>query len=231
MRFGRLLLSMLFVTAVAVPSFSADWTLENDKDGIKVYTRPIAGSNIKEFKGEAVINANFKKLNAIVDNVPNLENWMADTGTNVLLDTVNAQANGSKELYLYNITTTPMGVAYRYSVVYSKVTVNENKIVRSIELCPSSKLTPAAAAKLQSVESSLPIKKKGKTLSKSVKSDMVRVSELSGEWIFEKIHDNQTKVTYRIKTNPGGSIPTTLANNTAKSMPYNTIKGLMGQAR
>jgi hypothetical protein len=229
----RNILSVLFsfLLIAAVPAFASDWVQESDQDGIKVFTRPIAGSNIKEFKGEAVINANFKKINAVVDNIPNLERWMADTGTNELLDQYNVQPSGSKELFLYNITTTPFGVAYRYSIVYSKVTVTNTSIVRTIELSPESRLTPVALTKLKAVESALPLKKGKKVLDKSVKKQMVCVAELNGEWIFEKINENQTKVTYRIKTNPGGSIPTSLANSTAKSMPYNTIKGLIGQLK
>lgn len=223
--------SLMLVAAVLMPVMAADWTLEDDKDGIKVYTRPTPGSPIKEFKGETIINANYKKLNAIVDNIANLENWMADTGTNVLLDVYNTQPNGSKELALYNITTTPFGVAYRYSIVYSKVTVTDSKITRTMELIPASKLSAAGMAKLQATEAALPVRKNGKVLSKSAKNEMVAVSELNGEWIFEKINDNQTKVTYRVKTNPGGSIPTSIANSTAKGMPYKTLKGLLSQLR
>lgn len=214
-----------------LPVYSSEWVAESDKDGIKVYTRAVEGSNVREFKGETIVNYNYKKINEILNDIPNLENWMADAGTNCLLDTLNVQSDGSKEIYMFSITTTPFGVAYRCGLFYSKITVTENQITRTVELANDSQLKGEAKSRLSSFLSTLPIKKNGTTLEKSNPSQMVYFSEMKGLWTFDKLSETQTKITWTVKTNPGGSIPITLANSTTKSNPYKTLMGLKTQIK
>lgn len=58
------------------------------------------------------------------------------------------------------------------------------------------------------------------------KKGVVRMDKVSGEWLFELIGDNKTKVTYMLHSEPGGEIPGWLANTTVVDMPYNTIIAL-----
>ncbi len=62
-----------------------------------------------------------------------------------------------------------------------------------------------------------------------VKEDIVRVTDLEGEWLITKIEDQKSHVSYRIRSNPAGSLPTWLANSVAKDIPFETIKGLRRQ--
>ena len=226
----KLLCLIIFLASVITTS-AADWVQKSERDGIRVYTRLIEGSNIQEFKGETVVNCNIKQVNAIVDNVPNLENWMADTGTNYVLDTFNSHPDGNKELFLFNISTTPFGIAYRCGVFYSKITVTEKMITRTVELAPDSQLTPAAKNALNTFYTKLPLNKNGRLLKKSALNEMVRFTEMHGLWTFEKLGESRTKVSWSVKLNPGGYIPSAFANATAKNNPYNTLKGLITQIR
>lgn len=51
---------------------------------------------------------------------------------------------------------------------------------------------------------------------------------MTGEWILKKHGDSgdKTYAEYRIKTDPGGNIPASIANSTSKKLPYQTILGL-----
>lgn len=223
--------AMLVLYSVGLTLNAADWVAENEKDGIKVYTRIIEGSSVKEFKGETVVNANYKAVNTIIDDVAKLDNWMADTGDNFVVYTFNVKPNGSKEMYLVNITTAPMGVSYRYSLVYSKVVVTDQQIIRTIELTQPSQLPAAARQVYDAYIARLPITKNGSVLSKSKINEMVAVAELNGKWIIDKIDENHTRVTYTVKVNPGGYIPLSLVNAATKSNPYKTLKGLKTQIK
>jgi len=52
------------------------WDLKTDKDGVKVYTRGIEGSNFKEFKGEIIAKSNMASIIAIIDSVSAYPKWM-----------------------------------------------------------------------------------------------------------------------------------------------------------
>ena len=51
-----LLLALIIVSPAASGTAGGDvvhggWTLESDKDGIKIYTRPVRGSKLKQIRG------------------------------------------------------------------------------------------------------------------------------------------------------------------------------------
>ena len=56
--------------------------------------------------------------------------------------------------------------------------------------------------------------------------DYVRIQFIKGFWLLQKIDDQTTKVTYQLQADPGGSIPTWLANATAVDQPFKSIQGL-----
>jgi len=54
----------------------------------------------------------------------------------------------------------------------------------------------------------------------------VRVAEVEGFWKFIPKGPNQTQVTYQVHTEPGGSVPSWLANKFVVDAPFNTLKTL-----
>jgi hypothetical protein len=55
---------------------------------------------------------------------------------------------------------------------------------------------------------------------------LVRIPFLQGFYLLEEINANQIKITYQVQANPGGSIPTWMANTFAVDNPFNTLKNL-----
>jgi hypothetical protein len=56
--------------------------------------------------------------------------------------------------------------------------------------------------------------------------DKTRIPYLKGFWLFEEITANQTKITYQLQADPGGSIPAWMANSGSVDTPFDTIKSL-----
>ncbi len=56
--------------------------------------------------------------------------------------------------------------------------------------------------------------------------DKTRIPYLKGFWFFEEITENQTKITYQLQADPGGSIPAWMANAGSVDTPFDTIKSL-----
>jgi hypothetical protein len=58
----------------------------------------------------------------------------------------------------------------------------------------------------------------------------VRVAQVEGFWKLVPKGDNQTEVTYQVHTEPGGSVPSWLANKFVVDAPFNTLKALKARA-
>lgn len=58
----------------------------------------------------------------------------------------------------------------------------------------------------------------------------IRVPKLVGEWKLVPKAAGVTEVTYQVQTEPGGSIPSWLANSFVVDAPMNTLKGLRSTA-
>jgi hypothetical protein len=58
----------------------------------------------------------------------------------------------------------------------------------------------------------------------------VRVAQVEGFWKFVPKGANLTEVTYQVHTEPGGSVPSWLANKFVVDAPFNTLKALKERA-
>lgn len=58
----------------------------------------------------------------------------------------------------------------------------------------------------------------------------VRVAQVEGFWKFVPKGADQTEVTYQVHTEPGGSVPSWLANKFVVDAPFNTLKALKERA-
>ncbi|MFJ2366463.1 START domain-containing protein [Pseudomonas sp. NPDC087697] len=58
----------------------------------------------------------------------------------------------------------------------------------------------------------------------------VRVAQVQGFWKFVPKGADQVEVTYQVHTDPGGSVPSWLANKFVVDAPFNTLKALKERA-
>lgn len=58
----------------------------------------------------------------------------------------------------------------------------------------------------------------------------VRVAQVEGFWKFVPKGADQTEVTYQVHTEPGGSVPSWVANKFVVDAPFNTLKALKERA-
>lgn len=60
--------------------------------------------------------------------------------------------------------------------------------------------------------------------------EYVRVSSLKGSWTFLPKAAGEVEVTYQVHTEPGGSVPSWLANSFVVDAPFKTLQGLRAKA-
>lgn len=96
-------------------SFSAafdnqsDWELAKQENTIKVYTRTIADSSYKEFKGEVLIDAKIKQILAFINDARRCPDWRYKCITMLNLT----------DGYLYKLSSLPWPFKNRYTVMKS----------------------------------------------------------------------------------------------------------------
>lgn len=106
-------------------------------------------------------------------------------------------------VFVYQEMKAPWPVSNRDYVIESIITKSPDKVLRTIK----------------AVEHEAAPAKKG----------IVRIKEMEGNWIVTKLDENRTHVLYQVKSNPGGDLPSWLANSASQDLPFNTIKMLRRQ--
>jgi len=183
-----------------------NWELVKDSNGIKVYNRNIDGSDIKEFRAEGVIDAPIGVIFEVMIDVPAGPLWInrcieARVIKNIEKSSITKNGIHSRDL-IYNATGAPFPVSNRDFIIDTDIKWDFK--------------TGSVSINFNGVNDSIIMPRKG----------YVRMTDITGSWSFKYIDASHTKAVYRVKQNPGGSLPASLVNYTSKDLPYNTITGL-----
>jgi hypothetical protein len=189
--FLSLAVGLLFTSGYA--DSPSEFTLEKDKNGVKVYTRKIEGSSLKEFKGVTAIKTSLTSLVALMDDTDALPRWLHNCGAARLVQMIN-----ERERITYTTVKAPWPVADRDTVTYSKIVQDAKSKIITIYL-------------------------KGMPDRYPVQSGKVRVPSLKGFWQFIPNKNGYVTVIYQLHSEPGGAIPDALANSTVTDIPYYTL--------
>jgi len=188
----------LVIMSIAGNSYAQnDWTLEKDKNGIKVWTKKRANSKLKEYKGSITINTTVDKLVSIFKNVKMHDKFMykAQPESVKVVKKVN-----EGDFYTYMIINAPL-VKDRDVVAHYKF--NEDKKTGTVTI--DVEATPALIPE---------------------SSEYVRVPEMKGYWKFIPKSNNTVEVIHQAYSLTGGSIPDGLANSAAVDTPYTMLSKL-----
>ncbi|MCU1279709.1 MAG: hypothetical protein JWM53_3255 [bacterium] len=207
--------STLLVTVLAIaastplaaradtPKSDGAWQFVKQSDGIVVERRIVAGSNLKEFRGSAVVQAPVAAILAVFSDVPHATEWMDSCNGSRTVDDVS-----DREKVVYNRTHAPWPVADRDAVLHNIVHFDEAD--RRVEL------------QFWSVQSDKAPPVKG----------VVRMPFLRGHWkLWPSADGSSTRVEYQVHANPGGALPDWLVNYVSRDLPFKTIEGLRAQTR
>ena len=111
---------MLFSTLFSLAFASAeDWELIKDEDGIKVYTRTIADSKIKESKGVTTIRAPLDSILGVLNDTDACPKWVRNCKDPLKLRDVSFN-----EGYIYQVINFAFPVKDRDLILHSKMTHN-----------------------------------------------------------------------------------------------------------
>jgi ribosome-associated toxin RatA of RatAB toxin-antitoxin module len=175
----------------------SDWSLRKNKSGIEVYTRSVEGSSFREFKGKTVIkNAGLIKILDVIMDIKNYESLIPDCMNPRILE-----QDGKYHVIQYTQTKTPFPVKNRDSIFEQSAEIDNNGKHARVVLKP----LPEYIAETK---------------------EMVRIRKGTGFWDLEADENGNVSVTYQFHGDPGGDIPSWLANSFVVTHPFKTLENL-----
>ncbi|MFT5167963.1 MAG: hypothetical protein ACI8P3_003202 [Saprospiraceae bacterium] len=178
--------------------YDLDWKLKKEENGIKVFTRGIANSNLKELKINLTLESTslFKVLD-VLNNVSSYKDWVFKCIESREISVLN-----EKEIVSYYKFDFPWPLSDRdiYMKAHTEITPDHKSAVITTSVLPT-----------------YGDKEEG----------VVRVEDHLNSWELHEIGD-QVELTYYLKSNPGGKIPDWVVNLAIDTGPTNTLTNLRG---
>ncbi|MFT4765216.1 MAG: hypothetical protein ACI9OH_002325 [Oleispira sp.] len=192
-----LLLSSLF--SFSAYSETTAWELEKEEKDInlKIFTREIAGSNLKEFKGEMLVKTEMTTIAALLLDGQAAPQWMHQCEKFEVVEQIDELT-----AIVYFINGAPWPASDRDAVVMTAMSQDPESLVLKAELNVINDRLPED-------------------------DDYVRIPHMKGFWLFEPKDEGQILVTYQVHANPGGSLPNWLANSVVVDTPYYTMSNML----
>ena len=174
-------------------TFAAEWRLDLERGGIKVYTAKADGSQKMKFRGETTYKSNIEHLESAFHSIEDIGRWQYPSYDLRIIE----ETEHSKLVYMkqrapnWAFLVKDRDVVLRYLI---------EKKVDSIRVV------------LQSVEDKVE-KQKG----------LVRLTRFEGEWDIQQVKPDSVKVTYEAFVDPGGALPSKVTNVLVTDTPFKTL--------
>jgi len=192
--FSGLLFGMLFSGDVSAQQ--NNWTLEKEKDGIRISSRPADGSSFKDIRVELDVPGTIEQMSKILLDIPGYTNWAYATKKSVLIKDL-----GPGKLIYYSEVEVPWPATNRY--YYAQLELKNNPADHSMLL----------------VSANLPDYT-------PVPKDLIKVPYSRGEWKVTTISKNTVHIDYILQLNPGGSLPAWVLNLFSTKGPMETFENV-----
>lgn len=169
------------------------WKLAKDKKGIIIYTRPVNDSKLNEFKLFTSFNTKVEKLVRVLLDVENYDKW----GEHVKYCAV-LEKESDNAYYIYSEAKLPWPFVNRdiINLVSVNYSVKRDTAMLIIEGYPD--YTPE-------------------------KEGIIRIPVSKGWWHIYQVDEENVRIEYSYKVDPGGSIPAWLLNMFIVDGPYKTM--------
>ena len=189
-----LLLCLLLQTTLA---FADDgWKLSAEKDGIKIYTRPVANSNIRAVRVDCSLPVRQAQLVYVILDIDHCHDWLYHNKLCKLVKRVSPF-----DLYYYAEVNAPWPAQNRDYITHLMVSQNAKTKIVTIDAFSAPDMLP-------------------------VKPNIVRVTHSVDKWTIYPYENNAIKVSYELEVDPSGSVPVWLVNLFATQGPMETFQRL-----
>lgn len=192
-----LLITLILPPAAALSAESGWGEPVREQAGIRVYTRPVAGSAFKAFRGEVTLTTSLDSVLALLNDVPACVDWLHQCQSARLLEEVNFQ-----QRYFYQASNMPFPVKDRDYVLLATLSIHEDRQGVRLHLEAHPEYLPATKAlRIRQISGFY---------------DLTRSQDDNG---------NETVVVvWEQHVDPAGDIPKWLVNLLLVDIPYNSLR-------
>lgn len=198
---------VLFLFIALTPALllgQEEWKSRQDKSGIVIQTRSSDYSEFDEFKAVTLINQSLDAFVAVILDIDRIPDWMHSVEHSRLLE----RTGDTLQVY-YTEASVPFPLKNRDGIYRNRLTWDpaEQTLLVAIEILPDY------------------LEKKDK---------LVRISQGRGFWKARVIGPKLLELTFQMQVDPGGSIPTWLANMFVVDTPFETLvklKEIIGEEK
>lgn len=191
-----LLLLPILLLFAATPVEKSSWEFKREKNGIKVFWRDSADSDIKELKIEFEIESSLNSLVSILNDPEYYTDWIYGT-----LEARIVKEESPQVIYYYSKSDFPWPLSDRDLI--NKSTISQDPI------------TGIVTSYSVGVNEIVP-----------EKEDVVRITKFESVWEIKPLRKNLNRVSYQLKSDPGGNIPTWMINLAIDQGPISTMENL-----
>ena len=196
--------TVLWMILISLELMAAPWHLEKEDDGITVYTREVTGSEFLEFKGIVEVDASVDAVVAFLYDTERTAEWIHDCDFGMTLEEVDFRDN-----YIYQTFDLPFPASDRALILHST-------LIYTLE-----------GARLDSVAASDFCKdRETERCQRVIQNKMLMITKSKGSYSMIKTGTSKTKIIWQLHTEPGGYIPTWLANALVVDLPLYSLAKL-----
>lgn len=201
LRRRRSLPALLLVVGLPDPAVAGPrWELVTREDGVRVSQREVPGRSLPVFKGEARLDAGIFEILAVLSDIGRYTEWVGGC-----VDSRELKRITDRRRVNYTRTKAPWPVWDRDVVMRSRVAVDYSQ--REVLI------------RFESTRSALMGEVEG----------VVRMPRLRGFYRLRAIDLGHTDVVYQVDADPGGSLPKWIVRLATRSLPLETLRGLLRQ--
>jgi hypothetical protein len=198
------MLNLLFLTVLVSFSYflESEWNLKKEKDGIIVYTRSVEGSSFEEFK--AITTIEHSSLSDVLEILMDVNHY--ESLYPKIVNTKLLKVDGKYYDIHYFQIEAPWPLKNRDSVYEQKAVVDKDGKHALVTLKPLPDYIPE-------------------------NEDLVRIRKGSGFWDLTEDSNNKVTIIYQFHSEPGGEIPSWLANSFVVDYPFETLTNLKNRIK
>ena len=176
--------------------YAQSWDFIKEKNGIKVYTRKVANSPLKSFKGEVIFKGNAEKIILFIGNARNTDWW-------------------DKNISLVKVLAFEENKFIRYYIVYAVPWPISSRDLIVEAIISTDPVTGDRTVISKAVANVIP-----------EKPGLVRIKNYTQKWTVQTLDKGFVRVTLEGFVDPGGYIPSWLYNPFITDTPLNVMLAL-----
>ena len=169
------------------------WTLKQDKNGIKVYTKSVTGTRVNSVKSVAVFNSSLSGMVSLVEDIAAYKKWIFHCAKAQNLKTVS-----SSEIIYYQETSVPWPASDRDFIARLKISQNPQ--------------TGIITVMVQNMPDYIP-----------EKPGIVRLRKFNETIVITPKSKNKSELSYEMLMDAGGNIPGWMVNMAITDGPYESL--------